>query len=142
MASLEVCSALPNTVWPIWSAGTRERSRAWRAATLPGWGGERAFQDPPNGPKPGRTPGRDTTSLPAPWVFMETTLRWSDAGISGDAQVGDRAYSAALRRRQMKYAGTPVARMASSIAPWVGLAASVFTTTAAAARMNNAGVTG
>src|SRR6266566_6547187 len=100
MASLEVCSALPNTVWPIWSAGTRERSRAWRAATLPSWVAERSFKDPPNVPKPVRTPERNTTSLPAPWVFMEDELRWSDAGISADAQGGDRPYGAALRRRQ------------------------------------------
>src|SRR5438046_7634582 len=135
MASLEVCSALPNTVWPIWSAGTRERARAWRAATVPSWVAERSFKDPPNVPKPVRTPERNTT-------FIETRLRWSDAGISADAQGGDRPYGAALRRRQTKYAGTPVARMASSIAPCVGFAARVFTTTAAAARMNRAGVTG
>src|SRR5439155_20396837 len=95
MASFDVCSALPNTVWPIFSAATWERSSACRAATTPSWVAERSFSDPPKVPKPVRTPERNTTSPPAPWVFMETQLPWSDRGISAVGRGGGRA---AVRR--------------------------------------------
>src|SRR5881628_3714806 len=54
------------------SPGTPDRSRAYRAATAPSSMADRSFRDPPNAPKPVRTPDRKTTSVFPPWVFMKT----------------------------------------------------------------------
>ncbi len=66
MASGEVWSALPNTVWPIASGGTAERSKAHRAAIAPSAVAEWSFSEPPKVPNPVRTPDRNTTSLLEP----------------------------------------------------------------------------
>src|SRR5207249_2512607 len=49
---------------------TAERSNACFAATAPSSIAERSLSEPPNEPKPVRTPERKTTSLWEPWVFM------------------------------------------------------------------------
>src|SRR6266516_3676045 len=89
MASAEVWSALPKTVWPISAAATPERSRACFAAAAPSSMADRSLSEPPKVPKPVRTPDRSTTSLWEPWVFMGEAPRQM-RGISGIRRGGGR----------------------------------------------------
>src|SRR5712671_8163961 len=84
MASADVCSAFPNTEWPMSPAGTPERSSACRAATAPSSIAERSFSVPPKLPKPVRTPDRNTTSVLEPWVFIGGKLHVRRGEYRGD----------------------------------------------------------
>src|SRR6185437_61913 len=84
MASADVWSALPKTLWPTSAGGTPERSSACFAATAPSSIAERSFNVPPNVPKPVRTPERNTTSVFEPWVFIGGKLHVRRGEYRGD----------------------------------------------------------
>src|SRR6185295_13753372 len=89
MASEADCITLPNTTCPMSPLARPERSIAPCAATTPRSVGLRFLSDPPNAPKPVRTPLRKTTMEPQAGAVPASDTSWPQ--LAQNRQPGSRS---------------------------------------------------